>query len=167
MSSKSGFTLIESVVALLIGAAVIVAIGGLSERLIHHRTTTDSNSAALNLAEWQMEKLFASSARNLSCPTATTSSNACGSTVTNGDDLCGYDVATNVNGRQHGPVTIDANQSSGGRYCLQWNVLDASSDASSPLIVPTGVVAKRITVTVRHQKNPQVYAKVTSLFPPP
>src|SRR3989442_2896395 len=49
-------TLIESVVAVLIAAIVVIAIGGLGERLFHHRATTDSNSAALNIAELQMEK---------------------------------------------------------------------------------------------------------------
>jgi prepilin-type N-terminal cleavage/methylation domain-containing protein len=54
-----GFTLIEALVAIVIGLAVVLGIGGLGERLIHHRTTGDSNSAAMSLAERQMEQLLA------------------------------------------------------------------------------------------------------------
>ena len=49
----------KRLVAILIGVIVVLGLGGLSERLIHHRTTTDSNSAAMSLAERQLEKLFA------------------------------------------------------------------------------------------------------------
>ncbi len=58
MFSSKGFTLIEAVVAMLIGAFVVIAVGGLTERLIHHRITTDSNSAAMSLAEHRMETLL-------------------------------------------------------------------------------------------------------------
>ena len=70
MSSNRGFSLIEAVVAILIGAIVILGLGGLSERLIHHRTTTDSNSAAMSLAERQMEKLLARPAEESACRAA-------------------------------------------------------------------------------------------------
>src|SRR5437016_2749068 len=68
MSNKLGFSLIEAVVAILIGAVVVVAVGGLSERLIHHRTTTDSNSAAMSLAEARMEALLTDPNLSPTCP---------------------------------------------------------------------------------------------------
>jgi len=59
MSNERGFTLIEALVAIVIGSFVVIGIGILAERLIHHRTTTDSNSAAIAFAEQQMEQLLA------------------------------------------------------------------------------------------------------------
>src|SRR5207237_5086948 len=64
MFSSKGVSLIEAVVAVLIGAVVVLAVGGLSERLVHHRATTDSNSAAMSLAEWQIEQLVANPKQN-------------------------------------------------------------------------------------------------------
>ena len=171
MSSKRGFTLIEAVAAVLIAAFVVIAVGGLSERLIHHRTTTDSNSAAQSLAQWKMEKLIADTNPNppaTDCPSATTASNICGTATTNGVNLCGDITAS---GRQHGPFPVDVlgnASTSTGPYCIQWNVIDTSSSASSPLVIPSAATAtKRITVTVSHLRNPLVNAKVVTQYPPP
>ena len=51
MSSSRGFTIVETVVAVLVAALIILSIGGLSERLVHRRTTRDSNSTGLALAK--------------------------------------------------------------------------------------------------------------------
>ena len=172
MSSKRGFTLIEAIVAVLIAAIVVVAVGGLSERILHHRTTTDSNSAAQSLALWQMEKLIADPNPNPpaspDCPNPTTASNICGTATTNGAKLCG----NTTSGRQHGPFPVDVlgnASTSSGPYCIQWNVVDTSSTSPpSPLVIPSGATAtKRITVTVSHVKNPLVNARVVTQYPPP
>lgn len=172
MSSKQGFTLVEAVVAVLIAAFVVIAVGGLVERLLHHRTTTDSNSAAQSLALWQMEKLFADANPNPpvspDCPNATTASNICGTATTNGANLCGN---TTASGRQHGPFPVDVlgnASTSTGPYCIQWNVIDTSTSASSPLVIPSASTAtKRITVTVRHLRNPLVNARAVTQYPSP
>jgi Tfp pilus assembly protein PilV len=180
MSSNQGFTLIEGVVAVLIAAFVVIAVGGLSERLLHHRTTTDSNSAAQSLAEWKMEKLVADTNPNppaTDCTGSASASNICGTATTWGTNgnLCGNTTAT---GAQHGPFPVDVlgnTSTSSGPYCIQWRVIDASTGASSPLIIPAGVPTptggsaptKRITVTVTHLRNPLVNARVVNQYPPP
>jgi Tfp pilus assembly protein PilV len=182
MYNSRAFTLVEAVVAVVIAAFVVIAVGGLGERLVHHRTTTDSNSAALSLAEWKMEKLIADTTpnpTNPNCSGPTTASNLCGSAVTYGanGNLCGDTTAT---GAQHGPFPVDVvgNASNAtGPYCVAWRVIDASTSTSpaSPLVMPSSVPTptggtaptKRITVTVTHVRNPQVNAKVVVQFPPP
>jgi len=64
MSSSRGFTLIEALVAIVVGLAFVVGLGGLAERASHHHTTTNSNSAAMALAERQMEVLLADPLQN-------------------------------------------------------------------------------------------------------
>jgi prepilin-type N-terminal cleavage/methylation domain-containing protein len=140
VSSSKGFTLIETLVALVIGVALILGIGALGERLFHHRTTTNSNSAAMSIAEQQMEQLLADQTRNPTggqCPAA---------------KLCS-----------------GTHNSTSGLFNVQWIVVDASSAGTSPLILSTGtnpavVTVKQLTVTVRHSTNPQVYASVTRLM---
>jgi prepilin-type N-terminal cleavage/methylation domain-containing protein len=156
MSSSRGFTLIEAVVAVLIGALLVVAMGGLSERLVHHRVTTDSNSAAMSLAERQMEALLADPIPNptgAQCPAA----NLCGDTPANG-------------GRTHGPTSVNENlvASGSGPYNVQWVVIDANntSPTTSPLALAAGSTSlvKKITVSVSHLRNPQVSATVVRYY---
>lgn len=156
MFNRNGFTLVEVLVAIVIGGAVVVGIGALSERLIHHRTTTDSNSAAMALAERKLEALLADPNPNPTggaCPVA---------------DLCG---AAPPAGLTHGPTSVDVNlaASGSGPYRVQWNVIDATTTSTSPFVVAnTGgtppTVVKKITVTVSHLRNPNVGASVVRYY---
>jgi prepilin-type N-terminal cleavage/methylation domain-containing protein len=150
MSSRNGFTLIEVVVAALIGAFLVIAIGGLSERLIHHRATADSNSAAMSLAERQMETLLGNPIPNpTSCPTVDSFALCAGT---------------------HTAVTVDAQgaASASGPYRVQWVVTDATNAQTSPLVTPdptlVTVKVKRITVTVTHLKNGMVNASLVRYY---
>src|ERR1041384_6473303 len=58
-SSRSGFTLIETAVAGLVGLILVLALGLLGKNLVRQRISADSNSAAIDLAEEVMEKLKA------------------------------------------------------------------------------------------------------------
>ena len=159
MSNKLGFSLIEAVVAILIGAAVVVAVGGLSERLLHHRATADSNSASMSLAELQMETLLADPISDPSpvgcigtCP------DQCPSTLTTSSPaLCAG---------THPAITMQANGTATGPYRVQWTVVDADGTGGSPLVIPTPTAPaqqapmKRITVVVTLPNNPFVNATI-------
>jgi Tfp pilus assembly protein PilV len=147
--------LIEILVASVVGAIVVIAMGLLGERLIHHRTTTDSNSAAMALAERQMEALLADGNPNPSaaqCPAA---------------NLCG---AAPPSGLQHGPTSVDESlvAFASGPYRVGWVVVDANSTSptSSPLALAAGSTSlvKKITVTVSHLRNPQVGATLVRYY---
>ena len=149
MFNKGGFTLVETLAALVIGLAIVVGVGGLTERLAHHRVTTDSNSAAMSLAERQMESLLADAVQN---PTGT----QCATVDTN--NLCAG---------THAAVIV--NSSGGGsnpEYRVQWTITDVTGASSVPLVIPTPsgtptAEAKQITVSVSHTNNPQVGASLT------
>ena len=151
MFSNRGFSLIEAVVAIVITALTIVAVGGLGERLLHHRVTADSNSAAMSLAERQLETLLGNPIPNPSpCPTADTS------------PLCaGAHTAINLNA---------SGGASGPTYRVQWTVVDSSTSQTSPLVLPVlpppAVTAKtkKITVTVTHLNNPLVNATLVRFY---
>ena len=142
MFNKAGFTLIEAVVAMLMSVAVIVSIGTLSERLVHHRTTTGSNSAATTLAERTMEALLA-----LPNP-ATDASLTSGVHGPCGTPPCAVDFG--------GAPTLN------GPYTLQWAVADSGS-ASTFFLTPTAEV-KRITVTVAHANDPMVASSIVAFY---
>lgn len=152
-SSSRGFTLIETLAAVVIGLAVVLGLGLLSERLVHHRVSTDSNSAAASLAERQVERMFADPTPNPEL----ISPNPC--TDPNSYDLCGG---------THTAVRMDANGTVNGSgvYELRWVVVNVSSSASSPLIFPSSVssTVKQITVTARHVNDPLIYAQVVSYY---
>jgi prepilin-type N-terminal cleavage/methylation domain-containing protein len=146
MFNRRGFSLIEAVVAILIGAVVVVAVGGLSERLVHHRTTTDSNSAAMTLAEKQMEKLLADPVSDpTSCPTPPliTSPALCAGT--------------------HPAITLNANATASGPYRLQWVVADSGPTASFFKTLTVRAV-KQLTVTVTLPNNPYVNASIVTFY---
>jgi prepilin-type N-terminal cleavage/methylation domain-containing protein len=137
VSSNRGFSLIEILVAMAIGVAVVLGVGALGERLVHHRVTTDSNSAAMSLAERQMEVLLADTNPNpttAQCPAA---------------NLCS-----------------GAHTSPSGLYTVQWTIVDGSTASTSPLVLATGATAlvKKITVTVTHLRNPQVNATLVRYY---
>jgi prepilin-type N-terminal cleavage/methylation domain-containing protein len=152
MSSSRGFTLIETVVAVLIAATIIVAIGGLSERLVHHRTTTDSNSAAMALAERKMEVLLADTNPN---PTTT---------------QCAGGSPPSLCSGSHGPTNVDLNlaASTSGPYTVTWTIVNATTTSTSPFVQavtggsPTAV--KKITVKVTHMHDPFVNASVVRYY---
>ncbi len=150
MSNNRGFTLIEVMIALVIGLTVVLSTGALGERLTHHRVTTDSNSAAMSLAEQQMEVLLADPTPNpaaAQCPSA---------------KLCSG---------THGPTSMDVNlvTSTAGPYSVQWTIVDASTTSTSPFVLAaTGGSAqkavKKITVLVSHLTNPQVNATLVRYY---
>lgn len=135
-SSDSGFTLVEALAAIVIAGAIVVGLGALSERLIHHRVTTDGNSAAMSLAEAQMESLLASLLPN---PTSCPGSDLCSGThtATSGD----YNIQW---------VVVDA----------------TTNSATSPFVLATGSNApvKKITVTVTHSRNPMIAASLSRFY---
>jgi Tfp pilus assembly protein PilV len=148
--SNRGFTLLEALVALVIGVAVVLGIGALGERLIHHRVTTDSNSAAMSLAERQLEALLADPVRDpttAQCPAA----NLCSGT--------------------HGPNSVDVNlaSSTSGPYRVRWTIVDATTASTSLFVLATtGGAAqkavKQITVTVSHLTNTNVNATLVRYY---
>jgi len=160
MFSSKGFSLVEAVVAVVIGAIVVLAVGGLSERLVHHRTTTDSNSAAMSLAELQMEQLIANPKPN---PESDPSIDCSASPPPQA--LCG---GAPPGGLTHPALNLNA---SGGttnpEYRVTWNVVNDTSAANSPLITPSNVIGKlvkKITVTVQHLRNPLANASVVTFI---
>jgi type II secretory pathway pseudopilin PulG len=135
-SREAGFSLIEVVVALLIAVVVVIAVGLLSENLARRRASADSLSAAVSLAEGQMEQLFA-----LPNP-ATHASLTAGAHGPCGTPPC--------------PVGVNGVSNASGPYLLQWTVIDNSS-SGTPLVDSTAS-SKKLTVTVSHQSDP--YANV-------
>lgn len=134
-SSNEGFTLIEALAAIVIAAAIVAGLGALSERLIHHRVTTDGNSAAMSLAEAQMESLLADLTPNpSSCP----GSNLCSGThtATSGD----YNIQW---------VVVDATTATSSPFVR-------AKGSTAPV--------KKITVTVTHARNPMVNAALTRFY---
>lgn len=139
---ESGFTMIEAVVAILMSVAVVIGIGNLTGRLVHHRSTTGSNSAATSLAERTMEAL-------LSLPDPS-------------NDVSLTDGTHGPCGTPPCPVDLGGTSTTNGPYTLQWSVSDSSS-ASSFFVTPTAEV-KRITVTVAHANNPMVRSSVVAFY---
>lgn len=139
-SNNGGFSLIEALAAMLVGLGLVLGLGNLGQRLVHHRTTTNSNSAAMAYAEQQMEKILADQNPRPSggaCPAA---------------NLCaGFHS-----------VTV-------GQFNVQWTVTDSSTATNSPLILSSATntalfTVKKITVTVAHAKNPMASASITRLY---
>jgi len=56
---QAGFGVIEALVATVIAVCIVVAIGLVSENLARRRASSDVLSAAVDLGERQMERLFA------------------------------------------------------------------------------------------------------------
>lgn len=143
MCSERGFTLIEVAVAGLVGIVLVLAVGILTQNQVHQRTSADSNSAALSIAEQTLEHLEA-------LPNPAT---AAGLTAgTHGP--CGSP-----------PCLVDATGASSlnGPYLLQWTVVDNTSAATSPLVSPTNN-SKQITVTLTHASNPYVRANLVTYY---
>ncbi|MGH7899032.1 MAG: type IV pilus modification PilV family protein, partial [Candidatus Binatia bacterium] len=59
MYNDRGFTLIEVGVAALVGVILVLSVGLLTQNLVHQRSSADSNSAAMTLAEQTLERLRA------------------------------------------------------------------------------------------------------------
>ncbi len=151
MSNSRGFSLIEVLVAIVVGAIVVIGVGLLGERLVHHRATSDSNSAAMSLAERQMEQLLADPTPNptgAACPAA---------------NLCAGAPPT---GLTHTLTNRNVDLTAGGPYTVQWNVINNDNTTqTSPLKLssgtnPTQTVIKTITVTVTLPNNPLVSASI-------
>ena len=149
MSNNKGLSIIEAIVAILVGAIVVLAIGGLGGRLFHYRTTTSSNSAAMNIAERQMETLLGDP---LQKPPA-------GCTVAQA--LCGDTSST---GRLHGPTRVDVTgaPAAGGEFTVSYWVKDNSGSNDSPLLQPPDVswTVKQLRVRVTHVTNREAAAEL-------
>jgi Tfp pilus assembly protein PilV len=150
--NSRAFSIIEVLVAVVVGAIVVIGVGLLGERLVHHRATTDSNSAAMSLAERQMEQLLADPNPNPTggaCPAA---------------NLCGAAPPTGLN---HTLTNRNVDLTAGGPYTVQWNVVNNDNTTqTSPLKLssgtnPTKTVIKTIRVTVTLPNNPLVRASIT------
>ena len=148
--NSRGFSLIEVLVAIVVGAIVVIGVGLLGERLVHHRATTDSNSAAMSLAERQMEQILAIP---LPPPGAPCPPDLCGGAPTVGLD--------------HTLTNRNVDLTAGGPYTVQWNVIDNDNTTqTTPLKLssgtnPTQTVVKTIRVTVTLPNNPLVRASIT------
>ena len=155
MFNSRGLSLVETIVALVVGSIIVLAIGGLSGTLMRQRTTTSSSSAAMNLAERQMETLLADP--NPNPPAGCTVSQA----------LCGN---TTSSGLLHGPtvVNVTATPTAGGEYSISYWVKDNSANSDSPLLRPTAIPAKvkRLTVKVTHTKNAKAGATLVRYVRP-
>jgi prepilin-type N-terminal cleavage/methylation domain-containing protein len=154
MSGKQGFTLIEVVVAALIGVTVVLFAGLLGSNLVHQRTSSDSSSAAMAIAERTMEKLQG-------IPFS---------------EVAGSLYVTRMSAGLHGPPVgpgtscvsppcpVDGTgEPSVGPYLLRWNVTNNGLTGSRPLVTPLND-SKQITVTVTHATNPNVRANLVSYF---
>ncbi len=99
MCNKTGFTLIEVLVAMVVGLLLVLPIGLLSESLTRQRINSDETSAVTSLAEQQMERLLA---------------------------LQNPSTDPNLSAGTHGPYFIDATgtPSVGGPYQRSWVVID-------------------------------------------
>ena len=151
MCNSRGFSLLEVLVAIVVGALVVIGVGLLGERLVHHRATSDSNSAAMSLAERQMEQLLAD-------PTPNPTGGACPAA-----NLCG---AAPPAGQTHTLTNRNVDLTSGGPYTVRWIVVNNdNSTQTSPLKLssgtnPTQTIVKTITVTVTLPNNPLVSASI-------
>jgi prepilin-type N-terminal cleavage/methylation domain-containing protein len=150
--NSRGFSLIEVLVAIVVGAIVVIGVGLLGERLVHHRATSDSNSAAMSLAERQMEQLLAD-------PTPNPTGGACPAA-----NLCG---AAPPVGLDHTLTNRNVDLTAGGPYTVQWNVVNNDNTTqTTPLKLssgtnPTQTVVKTIRVTVMLPNDPLVRASIT------
>lgn len=99
LRSTSGFSLIELLVAAVVGLGMLTGAGLLGLNIFHQRASYDSISAATSLAERQMEIL-----RAIQNP------------VSNSNFTAGNHTATNS------PMKMDG--TSGGQYAVTWNVLN-------------------------------------------
>ena len=104
MSNEAGFTLIETVVAAVVGVILVLAVGLLGGSIVHQRTSADSTSAALSLAEWQLEQL-----RALPSP----------------------QTAAALTAGTHGPTSVSASGISGGPFRITYVVIDGMSGISN------------------------------------
>jgi Tfp pilus assembly protein PilV len=107
MWNDRGFTLVEVVVGGLVGAVLVVAIGLLGQNLVHQRTSADSESAAISLAERALERLKS--------PGANLTAGSYGPYLSNGG----------------GATTLN------GPFSMQWSIIDNTSSSTSPLVSPT------------------------------
>jgi competence protein ComGC len=162
MFSSRGFTLVEAIVAALVGVILVVAVGRVGQSVIHQRSSTDSNSAATSLAEWQMEKLLADPVQKPELDGLCS-----GGSV---PALCGAAPTSTGGGRNHGPIDVNEKGTTIGTlsYRVQWNVVNLNDTANSPLVTPTGasMPMKKITVTVTHLRNSSARASVVRYHRP-
>lgn len=143
MSSERGFTLVEVGVGALLGVILVLSVGTLTQNLVHQRSSADSNSAAMSIAEQTLEQLRA---------------------------LANPATDANLTAGAHGPcvtppclVDVTGTSSLSGPYRLQWVVVDNTSASTSPLVSPSNN-SKQITVTVTHASNPYVRASLVTYY---
>lgn len=145
MFSERGFTLIEVAAAALIGVVLVLGVGLLSENLVRRRASSDSISAAVALAERQMEQLLAKQSPGTSADLTAGSHGPGASCVS---PPCKLD--------ETGTATLN------GPYLMQWDVIDSSS-SGTPLVDPDAST-KKITITVSHVTNPFTRATLQTYY---
>lgn len=99
LRNSSGFSLIELLVAAIVGLGMVTGAGLLGLNIFHQRASYDSISAATSLAERQFEIL-----RAIQNP------------VSNSNFTDGDHTATNS--------PMNPNGTSGGQFVVEWNVRD-------------------------------------------
>ena len=139
LRSQSGFTVVEVLVAALIGLMMVAAAGNLGLNLFHKRASYDSLSAATSLAERQFELL-----RNIQNPSADTTN------FSNGTH-----TATNS------PLTQSG--TAGGPYNVRWIVADPFPSALQGTCA-SGSGLKKITIQVSHTSDPSVNVELVTHY---
>lgn len=145
MFDEGAFTLLEAVVATLVGMVLVLSLGLLTEHLEHRRASTDSTSGSLALAELQMERLLTKK-NPASDPELTAGLHGPASCVS---PPCMVD--------QTGAPSLN------GPYLMQWDVVDNDGTGGSPLVDPT-VDTKQIAVTVAHVTDPLARATLRTYY---
>ena len=142
LSPQHGFSLVEAATATLVGLQLVLGIGLLSQRLIHKRVSADSRSAALSLAEREMEQILA---------------------------LPNPDTNASLTAGTHGPcgsppclVAVDGSSTLNGPYLLQWTVVD--NGASGTPLVDSTASSKKITVSLTHVTDANARATLQTYY---
>jgi prepilin-type N-terminal cleavage/methylation domain-containing protein len=149
IDSQRGFSLIEVVVALLIGVFMVLSAGNLGAVFFHQRASYDSISAATSLAERVWEQL-----RDIQNPVGGSPPG----TTTNSNFTNGSHTATNSPMKEDGTA--------GGPYVVSWTVSDP---------FPTGLVVnsqcasgmsgmKKVVINVTHQNNSAVNVQFVTYY---
>jgi prepilin-type N-terminal cleavage/methylation domain-containing protein len=149
MSTDRGFTLIETLVAVLIGTLLVIFAGILGGNLIRHRANADSSSAATSIAQQALELIRAEPVLD---PDATACSvPVCASAWPDEINRCPRLCA-----RVYGPFPVNEHGTPaiGGPYQLSWVVTDGQPVALSD------VDSKRVVVEVSHENNPLVRSRL-------
>ena len=136
--ANTGFTLIEVLVALVIGAFLIAGAGQLGVNMFHQRASYDSISAATSLAEKRFEIL-----RDLQNPITTLASGSASNVKEDGTSGGPFNVVWTV---------TDVLPSAVAGIC--------PTPVSGPVISGT----KKVSIRVTHNNNPAVDVNLVTYY---